>query len=113
MTAETVCVDIIYTFHSEGADQQFQRMDVELIDGQLQEARLIRLLLSELGPNELVDICKISICLLCAEGQDGRAIAPWLLNKNSPFFMGKLYFMQHIYSPGATMPLENITAPST
>jgi hypothetical protein len=110
----TVVFEAIYTFSrpiplltaSEKpivGTQAFGKLEVAVGDaGSVQEAEVLHCLLTELTAAERDLLAKVSLCLLEPEAEDcaeaaaaAKRLCPWLWEKDSPLFEGKLWLRQH------------------
>lgn len=101
-------IDVIYSFDQVvegndpealvGATQLRSTVRIQVTDGELSEAEVLHALLFELPAHLRKHLCKISICFLNLSEEQGNALVPWLMCKDSPLYFGKLWLKQHLYS---------------
>ena len=90
-------IEVIYTF--DDIEQQIDSLWIDLDDTPvLTEARVLRALLEQLSETELDQLCKCSICVQLPEDADVKTVAPWIFDKDSPLFNGKLWLKQYNYA---------------
>jgi len=100
-------IDVIYSFDKVvegndpdafGATQLRSTVRVLATDGELSEAEVLHALLFEIPAHMRKHLAKISICFLNMSEEQGNALVPWLMCKDSPLYFGKLWLKQHLYS---------------
>ena len=90
-------VEVIYSF--DDLEQQIARLYFNLDDTPiLTEARVLRKMLDQLANNEIDQLRKCSICIDIPVDADINTVAPWLFDKDSPLYNGKLWLKQFRYA---------------